>query len=106
MKITIDTKHDSKEEIEKAIALLKNLMVEQGATQDYSPMFGNIFGSDDSGAEKEPDSSEDSATDSSASSIFGLFQDDNSSSDDTKGAAEREEKQTDYSDDMPRIMTY
>ncbi len=48
MRITIDTKHDSKEEIRKAIELLRSVLEQSGSSGDmfsnsggYQDMFGN-----------------------------------------------------------------
>lgn len=54
MKITIDTAHDSKSDIAKAIEFLKRFIGEGGGDNDYTPdseatsAFGSMFGDSDS----------------------------------------------------------
>jgi len=77
MKITVDTKEDSAEEIQKAIELLTKLMQAKGASTESGAVTGGLFNMFDDNQDNEQNDSEDKPSeDSESPSIFNLFQDD------------------------------
>jgi len=99
MKITIDTKEDSKEEIRKLIQMLSSVI--NNESRDVYVNKGNIFADDNKQEETEK-----------VESAFGnMFNNDNTkeSSEENKEEDSEEKKETakeDISIDIPQVMEY
>lgn len=110
MKITIDTKEDSHEEIRKVIRMLTHLVGEQPETN--APR--NIFEDSNSFGQEQYNSSEPSQSSSSPGGLFSMFGSASSPStqsipSDPSSLAEQsstEEEPAEKSDDVPEVIPY
>ena len=98
MKITIDTKEDSHEEISKVIKMLQHLVGESSMTNQPT----NIFEDPDSfGQEQVQEQTQAPETEPSSGGIFSMFGNASEPSGSEEPAEEPEEK-----DDPPEIIPY
>ncbi len=94
MKITIDTKEDSHEEIQKAIRLLSALIGDKEIISNQGDLFGNDAPSDSKGSD-----------DSSSGGSGGVFSMFNSGSE-NKPETQEKKKQEDIDTDLAELEEY
>ena len=103
MKITIDTKEDSHEEIQKAIRLLSALM---GDKEIIISNQGNLFGNDTPSDSKSSGDSGSRGSDNSNSmgsgGIFGMF----NSGSENKSEKQEDKKEEDIDSDLAELEEY
>ena len=94
MKITIDTKEDSHEEIQKAIRLLSALIGDKEIISNQGDLFGND-------APDESKGSDDSSSGGSGG-IFGMF----NSGSENKSETQEDKKEQDIDTDLAELEEY
>jgi len=102
MKITIDTKEDSHEEIQKAIRLLSALIGDKEIISNQGDLFGNDApggsrGSDDSGS-----GGSDNDNSVGSGGILGMF----NSGSETKSEKQEDKKEEDIDADLAELEEY
>ena len=102
MKITIDTKEDSHEEIQRVIKMLSSLVGEEMMSNQ-----GDIF-SDSSSESKSSDMFSDESSKTEGSDIFNMFGSSESSNSETKteDTEEKKEEKDDVDIDIPEVREY
>jgi hypothetical protein len=96
MKIEIDTKHDSHEEIKKVIKMLQHLVGENSVTSQLEPSSGftNIFADDSSSSGSSGPSEPIQPSQQSQQGIFNLFDDDSENQPEQQTQEEQDDSST------------
>ena len=105
MKITIDTKEDSHDEIRKVVKMLQAWADSHTENRSYT----NIFESGSSGPDSSPSQANSGSQDSDSSSegLFNIFGDSSSGSSDNNDSVVEDVLNSDQQDDdSPEIITY
>tara|TARA_Y100000310_G_scaffold345618_1_gene467365 strand:+ start:3670 stop:3999 length:330 start_codon:yes stop_codon:yes gene_type:complete len=109
MKITIDTKEDSKEEIRKIVQMLSGIV--NIGNKDVYVNKGNMFSDDNDAANNvEEDKEEVEKVESAFNNIFNSpssnTEEKKESTEETKEETEEENKEEDIKIDIPQVMEY
>ena len=94
MKITIDTKEDSHEEIQKAIRLLSALIGDKEIISNQGDLFGNDAPGDSKGS--------DDSSSGGSGGIFGMF----NSGSENKSEKQEDKKEDDIDTDLAELEEY
>ena len=99
LKITIDTKEDSHEEIQKAIRLLSALIGDKEIISNKGDLFGNDAPNDSRGSD---DSGSGGSGDSGSGGVFSMF----NSGSENKSEIQEDKKQEDIDTDLAELEEY
>ncbi|MBI2523353.1 hypothetical protein HYW19_03115 [Candidatus Woesearchaeota archaeon] len=102
MKITIDTKEDSHEEIQKAIRLLSALIGDKEIISNQGDLFGNNTPSDSKSSGDSGSGGSDNSSSSGSGGIFGMF----NSGSENKSEKQEDKKEGDIDSDLAELEEY
>ena len=102
MKITIDTKEDSHEVIQKAIRLLSALIGDKEIMSNQGDLFGKDTSGDSRGSDDSGSGGSDNSNSKGSGGIFSMF----SSGSENKSETREDKKQEDIDTDLAELEEY